>query len=101
MSNETFGSPAESQRTPDEKELREHLIWRTNEARKAAKDLLLNVDALPFGFPKRDNVLKLIKEILDLVPVLDPGAEAQDEREREELDQSLMRMREGWHRRNG
>jgi hypothetical protein len=95
MSNEHGEHNHPEWELPDDRH--EQLLWRNNEVRKAAKDLRLNVEALPERFPARGRMLQMISEILTLVPVLDPEDEKRDEFERQELAASLKRTH---HERN-
>ncbi len=94
MPNEHVGySRQEPEEHPDkfaERE-QENLLWRNNEVRKSAKDLLLNVEELPDNMPYRAKVIQMVTDILTLVPVLDSEDEVRDEHKREELAKGLKR----------
>jgi hypothetical protein len=90
------GAPHEGE-LPDDQH--DRLLWRNNEVRKAAKDLRLNISALPEDFPTRLRVLQMVDEILALVPVLDADDEARDDQERREFAERLKTSRTAWKNR--
>jgi hypothetical protein len=100
MPNEPVGPSREHGEAHDATKERDNLLWRNSEVRKAAKDLRLNVEALPAAFANRERVLHMIEEILVLVPVLDPKDEAADERDRADLAESQKHARQIWENRD-
>ncbi len=103
MSNEHVGYPrqtSEGNQDHDVQTEQERLLWRNNEVRRAAKDLLLNVEELPPSLPYRAKALEMINDILKIVPVLNSDDEARDERSRQELAERLKRAQQQWKNRN-
>lgn len=98
MSNESV-EHAHEEEPGDEDWPREELLWRSNEVRKAAKDLRVNVAALPDDFPNRQKILLMVDEILALAPVLDPEGEELYELDRKELAEKGERWRQEFGRR--